>query len=169
MGHSSGAHVCAMVVLELLQHQLTTAHQPNQPSTPPVLQFAEQHFNGNSNSDNDDKHSTNSSGSFLVLGSQSSNSAANSDGQSLSTSPVLMASKFEVLETQKSETEMSDASMLESELRALTAATEASLEVRDDSQGEESSETSETTELGSLFEIKFVYIKVIFINGYLYF
>ncbi|XP_052772871.1 uncharacterized protein LOC128219796 [Mya arenaria] len=150
VGHSSGAHLCALSLFELLQNQ-STNQASSQPATPPVIQFSDQHFNGNS--DNEDKHSSASSGSFLVLGSHSS-SSVNDNGQngqsrstSLSTSPVLTASKFEILETQKSETEMSEVSMLESELLELTQSTAGTLRYRRTSpEGRESPESSAYSE-----------------------
>lgn len=117
VGHSSGAHLCALSMLELLRDGLgLSSAESLLPLSISGIQFSERHFDysRNGNSDNDDRHSTGSSGSFYVISGQNDNGAQSAG---LSSSPVLTA---DLVVTQKSETEFSEGSMLESELRALT-------------------------------------------------
>lgn len=113
LGHSSGAHLCALTMLELFHDEILPSNETGNQS-PSSLQFRERHFTGNS--DNDDKQSSGSSESFQVLNGQNSNGFQTNDSSKTS----LSASQFVVLETQKSETEMSEGSLLESEIKELT-------------------------------------------------
>mgnify|MGYP000214014590 CR=1 FL=1 len=121
IGHSSGAHLCAFAMIELMRDGLgLSSAESLLPVSISGIQFSDRHFDysRNGNSDNDDRHSTGSSGSFYVINSQSDNGAQSTGHRSShSGSPVLTA---DLVMTQKSETEMSEASMLESELRELT-------------------------------------------------
>ncbi|XP_053393021.1 uncharacterized protein LOC123564406 isoform X2 [Mercenaria mercenaria] len=115
LGHSSGAHLSTMTMLELFRNELPPTNETGSQSTSPgSLQFRERHFTGNS--DNEDRQSSGSSGSFQVLDGQNGNGVQSNDTDKMS----LSTSRFEVLETQKSETEMSEGSMLESEIQDLT-------------------------------------------------
>lgn len=117
VGHSSGAHLCALSMLELLHDGLSHSRAENLlPITVSGIQFCERHFEytRNGNQDNDDHHSTGSSGSFFVINGQNDNGG---QASVQSGSPVLTS---EIVQAQKSETELSEGSMLESELRELT-------------------------------------------------
>ncbi|KAH3869565.1 uncharacterized protein LOC127868053 [Dreissena polymorpha] len=132
MGHSSGAHICAMTILDLLHDQASegeSAQLQGSTSAGPEMLFIEKHFNGssdnkdNGSSDNKDngssdkgsKTSLEPSASYLLLDSQLS---INSDlGDNDRPSSLSSSGKFEMLEKSTS-----DASMLESEIRALTQA-----------------------------------------------
>ncbi|XP_060570726.1 uncharacterized protein LOC132729011 isoform X2 [Ruditapes philippinarum] len=108
LGHSSGAHLSMMTVLQLCNEAGI------QPSSPGSLHFRESHFNGNS--DSNDKGSSGSTGSFQVVDGQNGNGGQTNDLDKMS----LSTSQFEVLQTQKSETEVSEGSLLESEIQELT-------------------------------------------------
>ncbi|KAL4240163.1 hypothetical protein ACF0H5_000957 [Mactra antiquata] len=88
LGHSSGAHLCAMTTLEIFYHMNGNRGSVSQLSTSP-LYFRDRHFaftpltnlpvSGNSDSDNGkDRHSSGSSNSFQVI-DDGNNSNGNGD------------------------------------------------------------------------------------------
>lgn len=125
LGHSSGAHLCTMTMLQLLRDELHTSTAHLQPISSSSLYFTERHFDdlqpfactGVVDS-NDDRHSSGSSGSFQILNGHDND--VQNDAGVKTDSMSLSASHFEVLETKKSETEMSEDSMLESDIPDLT-------------------------------------------------
>lgn len=127
LGHSSGAHLCMMTVLKLCSDAGT------QPSSPGSLQFRERHFNGNS--DNNDIGSYGSSGSFQIINGQN----GNGDETNVADKMSLSTSQFEVLQTQKSETEVSEGSLLETEIQELTLTENTGIRYRGTSQVEQQS------------------------------
>ena len=126
-----------MSVLELLHDELMASSTEDlQPVTTSSIHFSEKHFAAKSDSENnDDRHSTTSSGSFCVLDKNNSNGSQGeqsdghqSDGQQGNAG--LGVSQFEMLATQKSETEMSEASLMESDIKELTQAEGSGLRYR---------------------------------------
>lgn len=114
-----------MTMLQLLHDELHTSTAHLQPVLPSSLYFTERHYaDGQPSADtcdvdsNDDRHSSGSSGSFQILNGHD-NGAQNEPGAK-NDSMSLSASQFEVLDTKKTETEMSEDSMLDSDIPELT-------------------------------------------------
>lgn len=140
VGHSAGAHLCALTMLELLRDDLGLSTENLLPLNICGLQFTERYFdfsrNGNSE---EDRHSTGSSGSFYVInGGQNEN---NGQASVQTGSPVLTA---ELVTTQISDTALSEGSMLESELRELARSSSGELQYTGTAVSGEQGETGKS-------------------------
>ncbi|KAL3877635.1 hypothetical protein ACJMK2_035315 [Sinanodonta woodiana] len=102
VGHSSGAHLCAMTVLELLHDELVqTGSSQKEPVLARSIRFEEQHFTGRHASGDNSRQekldtlevSSASSGSFCVVNDTDEKGAASTDFNNA-------ASMFEVLNLQ---------------------------------------------------------------------
>lgn len=152
IGHSSGAHLCAMTMLELFHDQLSQASTEELPPlSPNILHFRERHFadrqlsNLSTNSakpaNNDVMQS--STESFQIINGANGNSINDTQGgRTDGNGSSLTASQFEVLETRKSETELSEGSLLESEIQELTRSEISGIRYRGKQPGEVSDDDS---------------------------